>query len=437
MELAFDKVILNKKATNKQVLQMLSIAPLLEIKAKPIVDIEPVAIDVKTDPEYTTTTKPTTQEELKFADKTITPDTAKDEVKTDQIIEVETVKDDYDYYSVIKSKENLYRLKSTLQDANEKWEKIVKEFEKSNIIDTDYITVVKQQLNDAGFTKKIFDKSSFKIEDYRMLNYVFAKYNTLLKETDTKANPITVDSTRQATEKSNINVARAAATLAVGDAVKSLTDDYIQPIDNVLENYFGRFADEIDFSNKEIDNQKSIKFLLFEYYKKYVKLTDYKTNVVNSYINVLDDNLADTEIRTEYFEIFEIYFNKIMAPNKSIIENLDLDFSLYDNDYWVSYKNNFANSCNQIAWEIVKKSTDKVLIKKAIKWSETSVEIEKNTHYYWDTLARLYYLNGQKDKAILTQQKAIDLGKDSENGVEYNDVLEQMKNGTYTLPKKD
>ena len=171
--------------------------------------------------------------------------------------------------------------------------------------------------------------------------------------------------------------------------------------------------------------------MLFEYYKKYVKLTDYKTSVVNSYIHVLDDNLADAEIQKEYLEIFEIYFNKIMSPNKSIIENLDLDYSSNDNDYWNSYKSEFATHCNSVAWEIVKKITDKALIQKAIKWSEASNEIDTKNHYFSDTLARLYYLTGQKDKAVLTQQKAFDLGGDSENSEDYKTVLDQIKNGTY------
>ena len=66
-----------------------------------------------------------------------------------------------------------------------------------------------------------------------------------------------------------------------------------------------------------------------------------------------------------------------------------------------------------------------------------SLKIQKDTHYYCDTLARLYYQNGQKEKAFNMQQKAIELGKDSENIAEYKSVLEQMKNGTYTLPVEE
>lgn len=328
------------------------------------------------------------------------------------------------------AKKGFYQLKSTLQTVNQKWEKIVADFEKSNKIDEDYITVVKQQLNDEGFSKKIFGKSSFKIEDYRMLNYVFANYKTLIKETEPKENPATTNEAIDNAAKAVEEAARIAAAAAV-ESIKSFDNQENQGINDVLDNYFSRFANEIDINDKNIKNQKNIKFLLFEYYKKYVKLTDYKTSVVKDYMKVLNNNLTDTEMQKEYFEIFEIYFNKMIAPNKSIIESLDANYTENDEEYWTSYKNNFANDCNQTAWEIVKKSTDKSLIQKAIKWSETSNELDKKNHFYSDTLARLYYLNGQKEKAIATQQKAFDLGKDSENGGDYKMVLEQMKTGTY------
>mgnify|MGYP006348251857 CR=1 FL=1 len=79
---------------------------------------------------------------------------------------------------------------------------------------------------------------------------------------------------------------------------------------------------------------------------------------------------------------------------------------------------------------------DKTTIQKAIVWSETSLKIAKNVHYYLDTLAQLYYKNGEKTKAISTEEKALELGKDSEYGEEYKITLEKMKNGSYWLDFK-
>jgi hypothetical protein len=50
-------------------------------------------------------------------------------------------------------------------------------------------------------------------------------------------------------------------------------------------------------------------------------------------------------------------------------------------------------------------------MRNAQKWSETSLVIEPNNHYYLDTLANLYFLNGEKDRAIATEKQAIEIVK--------------------------
>ncbi len=319
------------------------------------------------------------------------------------------------------AKKGFYQLKSTLKTVNEKWTKIVSDSEKSKKIDLDFVAIIKQELNNEGFSKKIFGKSSAKNIDFKMLNYIFDNYKALLQEE--------VKSQEKATDA--VANTAVAATDEIGDAAKDAvrTTTYDVSLETALDNYFYRVAYQ-EYDKKQIDNIK----IVFEYYKKYVLLTDYDSKVLRSYRSALENNLDNPTLQIEYFESFERYFNKIIIPNKSTIENLDVEFSSKSTeDYtdWTSFKDTFANDCNKTAWEIVKKSTDKLLIQKAIKWSETSNELDKKNHYYSDTLARLYYLNGQKDKAIITQQKAVDLGKDSENISEYKMVLDQMKKGTY------
>lgn len=83
---------------------------------------------------------------------------------------------------------------------------------------------------------------------------------------------------------------------------------------------------------------------------------------------------------------------------------------------------------------MLEKSSDVFLIKKAITWSEASLKVEKNNHYYLDTLAQLYYKSGQKQKGIETEEKAIKFAQENEddyNIEEYKNVLEKMQNGTY------
>lgn len=71
----------------------------------------------------------------------------------------------------------------------------------------------------------------------------------------------------------------------------------------------------------------------------------------------------------------------------------------------MSFKSSFSNLANDFAWHVVEKSADKPIIQKAIVCSETSLKISKNVHYYLDTLAQLYYKNGEKSKAISTEEK--------------------------------
>ena len=351
----------------------------------------------------------------------------RNEIENDTISKIKFYKFTND--EMTNAKKGFYQLKSSFDKISQKWATIVSESEKSKKIDPEFVAIIKQELNNEGFSKKIFWQSSAKKIDFKILNYVFDNYDALVQEDINFQNKVAV-----AAADAAAIAAVAAIDGAATDAVKTTTSTtYDVTLQTTLNNYFYRVAYE-EYNDAQIDIKKTV----FEYYKKYVLLTNYETEILRDYRSVLEKNLDNPTIQIEYFQSIERYFNKITLPNKSIIENLDVEFSSKStNDYtdWTSYKNTFANDCNKTAWEIVKSSTNKNWIQKAIRWAETSNDLDKKNHYYLDTLARLYYLNGQKEKAILTQQIAIDLGKDSENGVEYNNVLEQMKNGTYTLPK--
>ena len=61
------------------------------------------------------------------------------------------------------------------------------------------------------------------------------------------------------------------------------------------------------------------------------------------------------------------------------------------------------------------------------------MRIEKNNPYYLDTLAQLYYKNGEKQKAIATQEQALKYIGDSDEvpKQEMQTAYEKMKTGTY------
>jgi hypothetical protein len=420
-KLEFDKVIFDKKATDSAFLDILSKMYVFDVenaalKALPIDDI-------KTDQ-----MTPADAAKIAAEDAPTMTDKEKEELSASFPPPVIEAKADYsDYYEVIKDRKNLYELKSTYALVYEKWQKLVTKYQKSKVYDAQFILILKQELNNEGFSKKSFgqDNSQPKPIDFEILDYVFANYDKIDQDVlpqDVVMTPIKV-----------VEDSAAAAVEAAADAVVGMPDeqDYVASLNTVLENYFERTTN--------VEYRESPKLLsekVLTYYKKYVELQKYKSGITRRYLNVLANYLDKPEPRKEYFRVFEVYFDNIMRPNKSVIENLDLDFSdnLDNESSWISYKNNFATDCNQVAWEIVKIEKDKALVAKATKWSEISVEIEKKTHYFFDTLARLYYLNGQKEKAIATQQKAIDFGEGTEQLEEYKMVLDLMKNNTYTLP---
>ena len=100
------------------------------------------------------------------------------------------VYDNYDY-SLIKDKENLYSLKATNQQVQEKWLKAVDYFSAKNIYDKDFVTVVKAELNNTGFSNKLFNNQDklLKNSDFKILDYVYKNYqNIIVQDSITQQN---------------------------------------------------------------------------------------------------------------------------------------------------------------------------------------------------------------------------------------------------------
>lgn len=308
------------------------------------------------------------------------------------------VYDNYDY-SLIKDKENLYSLKATNQQVQEKWLKAVDYFSAKNIYDKDFVTVVKAELNNTGFSNKLFNNQDklLKNSDFKILDYVYKNYQNII----------------------------------VQDSITQQNYDYTyyeSPIGTVLYDVFYKNTNLYDNpEKKQIDK-------VMDYYEQYLKVSNKDFSVLQNYLNALKDNSTQESINKKYIDYYTSYFDDVIKKDSNIIENLDEAFTNRPTgsyDTWESFKSSFSNLANDVAWHVVEKSADKATIQKAIVWSETSLKIAKNVHYYLDTLAQLYYKNGEKAKAIATEEKALELGKDSEYGEEYKITLEKMKNGTY------
>jgi hypothetical protein len=349
------------------------------------------------------------------------PVVIKEEVKTDEPVVIEekvsyeTTVDsaaymvppayEDNYYDLIKDKENLYTFKSNKEAVMAKWRKVLDTFKNSKNYDKEFVQIIKAELTNTGFTNKLFPKANYNSTDldFELLDYVFANYKMLLEP------PV---------EKVAEAVKEEGAVIAEYEPYY-----YEQDIKTVINSHlsYANFPE-----NPQIEK-------VLKYYKKHLEISGFDATAVQNYLYALKQNIEIGTNKKEYLETYEKYFNSIVNKNTSIIENLDAAFSVSsDNDYgnWTGYKNAFANLANDVSWYLVEKSNDAAYLAKAIKWSETSLIIEKNNHYYLDTLAQIYYKNGMKQKAIETEQKAIDANNDGDNS-EYKLVLEKMKNGTY------
>lgn len=105
----------------------------------------------------------------------------------------------------------------------------------------------------------------------------------------------------------------------------------------------------------------------------------------------------------EYLKEFSSYYTMyLMSKNTSAIGKLDEIYtnldpnSGYSTDGWSSFKEYVSNMANSAAWAVVFKSENSSFIKKAINFSQYSLFVTKNNPYYLDTLAQLYYKDGQK-----------------------------------------
>jgi hypothetical protein len=316
------------------------------------------------------------------------------------------VEEAYDnYYDIIKDKENLYQLKATKQAVLDKWKKVLDNLKNSKTHDKEFVQIIKAELSNAGFSQKMFPRTDYNSTnlDFEMLDYVFSNYQLLAEPPTEKVDEAIKEDSTVTTEYDSY---------------------YEQDIKTVLNSYFS-------YSNFK-ENPQIEKVL--KYYKKYLQISGFDATAVQNYLSALKLNIDFGNNKQEYLETYENYFNSIVKENSSIIENLDAAFSQksqYDYADWTSYKYSFANLANDVSWYLVENSNEPIYLKKALKWSETSLIVEKNNHYYLDTLAQLYYKNGDKQKAIATEQKAIDANKEGDNLEEYKMVLEKMKNGTY------
>jgi hypothetical protein len=296
---------------------------------------------------------------------------------------------DYSYYDILKEKNNLYKLKSKPDEVNAKYKNLLDFHQNDKAVDADLVTIIINELRlSAGFSGLLFNdyNKELNANDYKAIDYLLKFFNEI---------PL----------------------------LQSEILGYQFRKDYLLES--------ISMALGRTENKNQIDKVL-NYFDKTASISSDNIWVLKNKMIFLKENKLDVQ----YLNTFNTFYKSYIKDDSSIIEQLDKKYNP-DVDYsWFEYKSSFANDLNTAAWYVVEKvkNTNLDILSNAIKWSETSLKLEKDNYYYLDTLAQLYYLNGQKDLGILTEQKAIDaalLSSDSTLIEEYKAVLEKMKNGTY------
>lgn len=142
-------------------------------------------------------------------------------------------------------------------------------------------------------------------------------------------------------------------------------------------------------------------------------------------INMLQNELAQSHPDIDMTDMFvrfkpQFYFSKKDWPAfKEAVEGF-----LAKNEVVPLQLNSFA-------WTIFENCDDNACIEAALAWSKRSLEGDKENAAFLDTYANLLYKKGDKNNAILTQQKAVAVA-DDDSKPELQVNLDKMKKGEPT-----
>ncbi len=86
-----------------------------------------------------------------------------------------------------------------------------------------------------------------------------------------------------------------------------------------------------------------------------------------------------------------------------------------------------AEFYNHFAWWVYENKV-KNQYETALQYAKTAVELKPEAYYIWDTLAWLYFVNGEQQKAVEASTKALSLAPESESAF-YKKALNDIKKG--------
>jgi len=316
----------------------------------------------------------------------------------------------YDYdsnYSVDPNSTDFVITKSALNEKEvaQTWKKLIEAHQKDKAVNMYLVETIIKEIKNQGFTKQLFGK------------------DRILNDTDFLAIDYLLNHSEDIESKRADFNTKEGEVHAIGNVVSEVSDALQQNLYLSQDGVSGEM-------NKEKINSL---------YKRIIASGKGNFDVYRNYFYYLGQIEEKDGSNTTFLREFNTYFDSTLAGG-SPIEKLDAIFSgldsssSYSYDGWNSFKIYHSDICNNAAWTVVLKPQNSNFLKDAIKWSEYSVALAKSSPYYLDTLAQLYYKDGQKDKAIATQVlavKYITSDVDEETANQMKEVLTKMSNGTY------
>lgn len=294
------------------------------------------------------------------------------------------------------------------KEVSQIWKKLIETHQKDTKPNMYLVETILKEIQNQGFSKQFFTEGKVLNDtDFLAIDYLIKHYDA-------------------------IDEARAAFTAKEGEThiIGSLNTEIAAALQQ------NKYIAENDIA-AEKNESKTISV-----YKKLIAAGKGNFECYQNYFTYLAEVQDKDGSNTNYLKEFGTYFNANLATDKgSVIEKLDTMFTSMDptSDYayngWNSFKEYHSNLCNSAAWTVVSKPGNLGFLKSAITWSEYSLVVTKNNPYYLDTLAQLYYKDGQKEKAIQTQTLAVkyltDYVEEEETATEIRETLSKMQNGTY------
>lgn len=200
-------------------------------------------------------------------------------------------------------------------------------------------------------------------------------------------------------------------------AIATNNRNYAYQIANFVKNTYGESEQANDAYSKS----------LMDFFKGVNDTMAYLSFAINYYSN-FNNKLNVDSIRSADSKPFktkiDTNFSKPRSTDSLVVKKLvtrTIAFSPKSQAY--------ANTLNEGAWLVYKYSKSKSQLLTALEWSKKAVALYENAEVL-DTYARILYVTGNKEEAIVIQQKAVEANKKIGYGVNsFELLLQKMKNG--------